>query len=52
MSAAGKMVQIYVNANQAYQTIDGFGVNINSKQWQPPLLPPMELLLDDLGATL
>ena len=52
MSAAGMMVQIRVNANQGFQTIDGFGVNINSKQWQPRLLPAMELLLDDLGATL
>ena len=52
MPAAGKMVQIRVNANQTFQTLDGFGVNINSKQWQPRLLPAMELLLDDLGATL
>jgi len=52
MSAAGKMVRMQVYANQAFQTIDGFGVNINSKAWQPRLLPAMELLLDDLGATL
>jgi len=52
MPAAGKMVKIHINANHAFQTIDGFGVNINSKQWQPRLLPAMELLLDDLGATL
>jgi hypothetical protein len=52
MPAAGKMVHIHVNANQAFQILDGFGVNINSKQWQPCLLPAMELLLDDLGATL
>lgn len=52
MSAARKMVQIQVNANQAFQRLDGFGVNINSKMWQPRLLPAMDLLLDDLGATL
>lgn len=52
MSSAAKMVQVQVNANHAFQTLDGFGVNINSKAWQPCLMPAMELLLDDLGATL
>jgi O-glycosyl hydrolase len=46
------MVPIHIDANQAFQSIDGFGVNINSKSWQPRLYPAMELLLDDLGATL
>jgi hypothetical protein len=32
--------------------IDGFGVNINSRYWDPRLLPAMDLLLNDLGATL
>jgi hypothetical protein len=52
MSAAGKLVQINVDASQVFQIIDGFGVNINSKQWQPRLLPAMELLIHDLGASL
>lgn len=41
-----------VYAHQVDQTIDGFGVNINSKSWEPRLLPAMELLLDDLKASL
>jgi O-glycosyl hydrolase len=52
MSSAGKIIQVQVNATQAFQTLDGFGVNINSKMWQPRLLPAMDLLLNDLGATL
>ncbi len=47
-----KTLSVTVNAHQTYQTIDGFGVNINSKAWQPRLMPAMELLLNDLGATL
>jgi len=52
VTTASKTIQVTVNAAQTYQTIDGFGVNINSKQWQPRLMPAMELLLHDLGASL
>jgi O-glycosyl hydrolase len=42
-----------VNAQIYFQTIDGFGVNINSRYWKDQeLLPAMKLLLDDLGANL
>jgi len=53
MPDAGKKLDIYINGNRAYQKIDGFGVNINSKYWdQDRLIPTMDLLRDDLGATL
>ena len=52
MNPPSKITQVTVNAGQTYQTIDGFGVNINAKQWQPQLIPALELLLNDLGATL
>ena len=42
-----------VDARKEYQEIDGFGVNINSKHWDDGgLIPVMELLTEDLGATL
>lgn len=53
MPDAGKKLDIYINGNRAYQKIDGFGVNINSKYWdQDRLIPTMDLLREDLGATL
>jgi len=53
MPDAGKKLDIYINGNRAYQKIDGFGVNINSKYWdQGRLIPIMDLLREDLGATL
>jgi hypothetical protein len=53
MPDAGKKLDIYINGNRAYQKIDGFGVNINSKYWeQGRLIPTMDLLREDLGATL
>lgn len=53
MSDAGEMVPVLVDGERPYQTIDGFGVNINSKYWdERRILPAMELLLEDLGATL
>jgi O-glycosyl hydrolase len=49
----GKAVQINIDRETAFQTIDGFGVNINSKYWNNgALIPAMELLVDDLGATI
>jgi O-glycosyl hydrolase len=47
------MVRVRVDASRAGQTIDGFGVNINSKYWNGgKLIPTMNLLHDDLGARL
>jgi hypothetical protein len=47
------MVQVAVDARRTFQIIDGFGVNINSKYWNDgQLIPTMDLLRDDLGATI
>jgi len=41
------------NASEKYQQIDGFGVNINSKYCDKGrLVPVMDMLIEDLGATL
>ena len=46
-------VNILADGTNSYQTIDGFGVNINSKYWDSMgFSKVMDLLLDDLGATL
>ena len=53
MSDPGHFCQITVDGMQSFQTIDGFGVNINSKYWDGgQLVPTMDLLCQDLGATL
>jgi O-glycosyl hydrolase len=44
---------VSVDQKVTYQTIDGFGVNINSKYWNDDTFQPaMKLLVDDLGATI
>jgi len=44
---------LLLDANQTYQTIDGFGVNITPAQWQGGHLKPViDLIVDDLGSTL
>jgi len=44
---------ILVDPSQRSLRIDGFGVNINSKCWDGgKLAPVLDLLIDDLGATL
>jgi O-glycosyl hydrolase len=45
-------VNVRIFTDQKLQKIDGFGVNINSRYWDKHLLPAMDLLLNDLGATL
>ena len=46
-------INLRVKGGTQYQKVDGFGVNINSKYWdEGRLIPVMDLLLDDLGATL
>jgi hypothetical protein len=52
MSHPGTFVNLLVNIDQPFQKIDGFGVNINSKYFDSRLIPAMNLLVDDLGATL
>jgi O-glycosyl hydrolase len=44
---------ITVNGQTTYQTIDGFGVNINHRSWNPNELPPViDALVDQAGMTL
>ncbi len=53
MTTAGRMLQAAVDVRQVFQTIDGFGVNINAKYWNAGrLIPTMDRLHHDLGATL
>lgn len=53
MNSPGSMARVRVDASRTHQTIDGFGVNINSKYWNDgKLIPTMRLLHDDLGARL
>jgi len=56
-----RYVNVSVDGTQAYQTIDGFGVNINSKYWDAPAFGmALDLLVNGpsaglragLGATL
>ena len=48
-----KDAKITVNTTERFQTIDGFGVNINSKYWRNgELAPVIDVLVKDLGATL
>lgn len=53
MDNVTEYIYAHVDGSKSYQKIDGFGVNINSKYWDDGgLLPVMDLLVDDLGATL
>lgn len=53
MQGPGSMARVRVDASRTFQTIDGFGVNINSKCWNDgKLMPTLRLLHDDLGARL
>src|SRR5262249_25661560 len=50
-NAAG--VPLTINGAQTFQTIDGFGVNINSHSWNNgELKPALDMLNDQMGATL
>ena len=41
-----------INGAQTFQTIDGFGVNLNSLSWKNgELAPVLDMLVDQLGAT-
>lgn len=53
MGEAAVRFGVAVDVRKTFQTIDGWGVNINSKDWRGGALAPvMELLVDELGATL
>jgi hypothetical protein len=47
-----KIIQVKVDGSTTYQKIDGFGLNINSKHWSESLVPTMDMLREDLGASL
>jgi O-glycosyl hydrolase len=45
--------RVEINAGKRFQTIDGFGVNINPDQWRDGHIKPvLDQLVDDLGGTL
>jgi O-glycosyl hydrolase len=44
---------LIIDGSQPFQTLDGFGVNINSASWKGGgLRPAIDLLVDQLGATI
>jgi O-glycosyl hydrolase len=46
-------LNITIDGAQTFQTIDGFGVNVNAHSWnQGELRPALDLLHDQMGATL
>jgi hypothetical protein len=51
--AQAPRVSITLDASTSFQTVDGFGVNINPMLWRDGnLKPALDLLVDDLGCTL
>ena len=45
--------EVVLNADEQYQAIDGFGVNITPAQWNDGNLKPIvDMIVDDLGSTL
>ena len=49
---AGNGTALTINGAQTFQTINGFGVNINSLSWKNgELIPALDMLIDQLGAT-
>lgn len=51
--AQAPRVSITLDASRTFQTVDGFGANINPAQWHDgKLKPALDLLVDDLGGTL
>jgi hypothetical protein len=47
-----RIINVKVSADTAYQKISGFGLNINSKHWSEGLIPTLDLLREDMGASL
>lgn len=53
MEHSSQHAEVHLNLLEPFQTIDGFGVNINAKYWhQPWNRALLDTLIDDLGATL
>jgi O-glycosyl hydrolase len=53
MIHAGPKVEVTLFPEKTFQSIDGFGVNINARYWiGDRLTPALDLLVDDLGARL
>ena len=46
------LIHLKVDASQRFQTIDGFGVNFNGPYFRDSQKPMIDLLVDDLGATI
>jgi hypothetical protein len=50
---AGSGTALTVNGTQTFQTMDGFGVNINSLSWKNgQMRPAIDMLIDQMGVTL
>ena len=53
MALAGAGGLLIIDGSQTFQSIDGFGVNINSASWNNgELRPALDMLVDHLGATI
>lgn len=53
MAMAGVGGSLIIDGSQAFQSIDGFGVNANSASWKNgELRPAIDMLVDQLGATI
>jgi hypothetical protein len=51
--SSGSGTALTVDGAQTFQTIDGFGVNLNSLSWKNgELRPAIDMLVDQLGATI
>jgi len=48
----GAQIQVSINPQQRFQMIDGFGVNFNGTYFRDAQKPMIDLLIDDLGATI
>ncbi|MBV8810381.1 MAG: hypothetical protein JO033_17060, partial [Acidobacteriaceae bacterium] len=45
-------LRVTVNLSSRHQTIDGFGVNFNGTYFRDAQKPMIDMLIDDLGATI
>jgi hypothetical protein len=50
--AAQTPAKIHIDGAKRYQTIDGFGVNFNATYFRESQKPMIDMLIDDLGATI
>ncbi len=50
--AAPAPTRVSIDGGQRFQTIDGFGVNFNGTYFRDAQKPMIDLLIDDLGATI